>query len=168
MIRAIVAQWIADEAIHGVLVTGGTGFTGRDSTPEAILPLLDKEMPGFGEMFRVLSFEEIGTSTLQSRAFAGPRQQYVRVLSAGLDVGVPHGVGEADSRAARCDDAAVQSRGVDAALARELVFSLVIPAEAGIHFALSFGASRKPTHVHVRFVRPSWRPVTFFCLPKRK
>ena len=71
VIRAIVAQWIADDDIQGVLVTGGTGFTGRDSTPEAILPLLDKEMPGFGEMFRVLSYEEIGTATLQSRAFAG-------------------------------------------------------------------------------------------------
>ena len=70
-IRAIVSEWIADENVHGILVTGGTGFTGRDSTPEAIRPLLDKEMPGFGEMFRVLSFEEIGTSTLQSRAFAG-------------------------------------------------------------------------------------------------
>lgn len=70
-IRAAVAQWIADEDVHGVLVTGGTGFTGRDSTPEAILPLLDKEMPGFGETFRALSFEEIGTSTMQSRAFAG-------------------------------------------------------------------------------------------------
>jgi polyphosphate kinase 2 len=57
--------------VDGILVTGGTGFTGRDSTPEALRPLLDKEMPGFGEMFRVLSFEEIGTSTLQSRAFAG-------------------------------------------------------------------------------------------------
>jgi molybdenum cofactor biosynthesis protein B len=71
MIRAIVAAWIADADVHGVLVTGGTGFTGRDSTPEAIMPLLDKEMPGFGEMFRALSFDEIGTSTLQSRAFAG-------------------------------------------------------------------------------------------------
>ena len=70
-LRAQVSQWIADEGIDGILVTGGTGFTGRDSTPEALLPLLDKEMPGFGEMFRVLSFEEIGTSTLQSRAFAG-------------------------------------------------------------------------------------------------
>jgi molybdenum cofactor biosynthesis protein B len=70
-IRAIVAQWIADDEVQGVLVTGGTGFTGRDSTPEAIAPLLDKEMPGFGEMFRVLSYDEIGTSTLQSRAFAG-------------------------------------------------------------------------------------------------
>ena len=69
--RAIVSRWIADDAVHGILVTGGTGFTGRDSTPEAIAPLLDKAMPGFGEMFRVLSFDEIGTSTLQSRAFAG-------------------------------------------------------------------------------------------------
>ena len=69
--RAIVSRWIADEGVHGILVTGGTGFTGRDSTPEALGPLLDKEMPGFGEMFRVLSFDEIGTSTLQSRAFAG-------------------------------------------------------------------------------------------------
>ena len=71
LVRAIVATWIADPAVDGVLVTGGTGFTGRDSTPEALLPLLDKEMPGFGELFRALSFEEIGTSTLQSRAFAG-------------------------------------------------------------------------------------------------
>lgn len=71
LLRARVSAWIADDAVHGILVTGGTGFTGRDSTPEALLPLLDKEMPGFGEMFRALSFEEIGTSTLQSRAFAG-------------------------------------------------------------------------------------------------
>ena len=70
-LRAIVSRWIADAAIDGVIVTGGTGFTGRDSTPEALLPLLDKEMPGFGELFRALSFDEIGTSTLQSRAFAG-------------------------------------------------------------------------------------------------
>ena len=70
-LRALVSRWIADDAVDGILVTGGTGFTGRDSTPEALLPLLDKEMPGFGELFRALSFEEIGTSTLQSRAFAG-------------------------------------------------------------------------------------------------
>lgn len=70
-LRAKVSQWIADEHVDGILVTGGTGFTGRDSTPEALLPLLDKPMPGFGELFRALSFEEIGTSTLQSRAFAG-------------------------------------------------------------------------------------------------
>lgn len=71
LLRARVSAWIADEGVDGILVTGGTGFTGRDSTPEALLPLLDKQMPGFGEMFRALSFEEIGTSTLQSRAFAG-------------------------------------------------------------------------------------------------
>jgi molybdenum cofactor biosynthesis protein B, proteobacterial len=70
-LRALVSKWIADPAVDGILVTGGTGFTGRDSTPEALLPLLDKEMPGFGELFRAISFEEIGTSALQSRAFAG-------------------------------------------------------------------------------------------------
>ncbi|MGH8144963.1 MAG: molybdenum cofactor biosynthesis protein B [Rhodanobacteraceae bacterium] len=74
-IRAQVATWIADADVHGVLITGGTGFTGRDSTPEAVLPLLDKEMPGFGELFRAVSFEEIGTSSLQSRAFAGLSNQ---------------------------------------------------------------------------------------------
>ena len=70
-LRAIVSAWIADPAVHGILVTGGTGFTGRDSTPEAVEPLLDKAMPGFGELFRAISFDEIGSSTLQSRAFAG-------------------------------------------------------------------------------------------------
>jgi len=70
-LRAQVSAWIADEAVDGVLVTGGTGFTGRDSTSEALLPLLDKQMDGFGELFRALSFEDIGTSSLQSRAFAG-------------------------------------------------------------------------------------------------
>ena len=69
--RALVSRWIAEDGVDGIIVTGGTGFTGRDSTPEALLPLLDKEMPGFGELFRAISFEEIGTSTLQSRAFAG-------------------------------------------------------------------------------------------------
>lgn len=69
--RALVSKWIAAADVDGVLVTGGTGFTGRDSTPEALLPLLDKQMPGFGELFRAISFEEIGTSSLQSRAFAG-------------------------------------------------------------------------------------------------
>jgi len=70
-LRALVSRWIADDNVDGILVTGGTGFTGRDSTPEALLPLLDKTMPGFGELFRAISFAEIGTSSLQSRAFAG-------------------------------------------------------------------------------------------------
>jgi len=70
-LRALVSKWIADDTVDGILVTGGTGFTGRDSTPEALLPLLDKQMPGFGELFRAVSVEDIGTSALQSRAFAG-------------------------------------------------------------------------------------------------
>ncbi|MFT4248403.1 MAG: molybdenum cofactor biosynthesis protein B [Pseudomonas sp.] len=70
-LRAIVSAWIADPAVDGILVSGGTGFTGRDSTPEALEPLLDKTMPGFGELFRAISFEQIGTAALQSRAFAG-------------------------------------------------------------------------------------------------
>ncbi|MEZ5565225.1 MAG: molybdenum cofactor biosynthesis protein B [Gammaproteobacteria bacterium] len=70
-IRATVSTWIADPAIDVILTTGGTGVTGRDGTPEAIEPLLDKVIEGFGEMFRQLSWEDIGTSTLQSRALAG-------------------------------------------------------------------------------------------------
>lgn len=69
--RAIVSAWIADPAVEAVLVTGGTGFTGRDSTPEALSVLFDKTVDGFGELFRHLSFQEIGTSTIQSRALAG-------------------------------------------------------------------------------------------------
>ncbi len=70
-IRAIVSNWIATDKLDVVITTGGTGVTGRDGTPESIKPLLDKEITGFGEMFRVLSYETIKTSTLQSRAFAG-------------------------------------------------------------------------------------------------
>ena len=70
-IRAVVSDWIVRPEIQVVLITGGTGFTGRDSTPEAITPLLDKMVDGFGELFRHVSWEEIGTSTLQSRALAG-------------------------------------------------------------------------------------------------
>jgi len=70
-IRAVISQWIIDENIQAVITTGGTGVTGRDGTPEAIRPLLDKEIEGFGEMFRAISYDEINTSTLQSRALAG-------------------------------------------------------------------------------------------------
>lgn len=70
-IRAVISQWVADDAIQGILVTGGTGFTGRDSTPEAVTPLFDKTVEGFGELFRQISFAQIGTSTIQSRAVAG-------------------------------------------------------------------------------------------------
>lgn len=70
-IRSVLSQWIAEPDVDVVLSTGGTGVTGRDGTPEAVKPLLDKEIEGFGEMFRVLSYNDIKTSTLQSRALAG-------------------------------------------------------------------------------------------------
>ena len=69
--RAVVSKWIADEKVQAIITTGGTGFSGRDSTPEAISPLLDKKIDGFGELFRAVSYEEIGTSTIQSRCLAG-------------------------------------------------------------------------------------------------
>ena len=70
-IRSEVSRWIADAGVQVVISSGGTGLTGRDGTPEAVAPLLDKTIDGFGELFRVLSFETIGTSSLQSRALAG-------------------------------------------------------------------------------------------------
>ncbi len=70
-LRAQVSNWIADPAIHAIITTGGTGFTERDNTPEALTPLFDKAIEGFGEIFRHVSLLEIGTSTIQSRAFGG-------------------------------------------------------------------------------------------------
>ena len=70
-IRAEVSRWIADPGVQVVITSGGTGLAGRDGTPEAVAPLLDKVIEGFGELFRVLSFETIGTSSLQSRCLAG-------------------------------------------------------------------------------------------------
>ncbi len=70
-IRSVVSQWVADKSIEAILITGGTGFSERDSTPEAVQPLFDKEVKGYGELFRQVSYDEIGTSTIQSRALAG-------------------------------------------------------------------------------------------------
>ncbi|MBU2884544.1 molybdenum cofactor biosynthesis protein B [Gilvimarinus agarilyticus] len=70
-IRALVSNWIAGDDIQVVLITGGTGFAGRDSTVEAVTPLFDKTVVGFGELFRQVSYREIGSSTIQSRATAG-------------------------------------------------------------------------------------------------
>jgi molybdenum cofactor biosynthesis protein B len=70
-IRAVVSAWIADPEIQAVITTGGTGLTGRDGTPEAVAPLLDKQIDGFGETFRAVSLAQIRTSTIQSRAVAG-------------------------------------------------------------------------------------------------
>jgi molybdenum cofactor biosynthesis protein B len=85
-IRAMVSRWIADDRADVVITTGGTGLTGRDGTPEAVAPLLDKTIEGFGELFRLLSFETIGTSTLQSRALAGVANgTVIYVLPGSLD-----------------------------------------------------------------------------------
>lgn len=70
-IRAQVATWIADEQVQVVLITGGTGFTGRDNTPEAVECLLERRVDGFGELFRALSILDVSASTVQSRALAG-------------------------------------------------------------------------------------------------
>jgi len=70
-IRAVVSKWIASPDVDAIICTGGTGVTGRDGTPEAVAVLLEKSIEGFGEMFRMLSYEEIGTSSLQSRCLAG-------------------------------------------------------------------------------------------------
>ena len=70
-IRAVLARWIVDPAVDIILTTGGTGLTGRDGTPEAVIPLFDKVIEGFGEMFRQISYDEISTSTIQSRVTAG-------------------------------------------------------------------------------------------------
>ena len=85
-IRAVLSSWIADPAVQVVISSGGTGLTGRDGTPEAVAPLLDKTIDGFGELFRVLSFETIGTSSLQSRCLAGvANSTVVFVLPGSLD-----------------------------------------------------------------------------------
>ncbi|MCW8907430.1 MAG: molybdenum cofactor biosynthesis protein B [Sedimenticola sp.] len=73
--RAIFSRWIADPEVHVIISTGGTGITGRDSTPEAVMPLLEKSIEGFGELFRSVSLEEIGASAIQSRAIAGLTNQ---------------------------------------------------------------------------------------------
>lgn len=70
-LRAVVSAWIVDQQVQAIVVTGGTGFSARDSTPEALRPLFDKPIEGFGELFRQVSLEDIGTSTIQSRALAG-------------------------------------------------------------------------------------------------
>lgn len=80
-IRAAASPWIADPECDAIISTGGTGVTGRDGTPEALTPLFDKELQGFGEMFRNISFEEIGTSTIQSRCTAGvANSTYIFIL----------------------------------------------------------------------------------------
>ncbi|OON38867.1 molybdenum cofactor biosynthesis protein B [Izhakiella australiensis] len=74
-IRAVVSNWIASRDVQVVIVNGGTGFYDKNCTPEALLPLFDRQVEGFGELFRMVSWEEIGSATLQSRAVAGLANQ---------------------------------------------------------------------------------------------
>lgn len=76
-LRAQVSAWIASDDVQAILINGGTGFTDGDVTPEAIAPLFDREIEGFGELFRMVSYEDIGTATIQSRAIAGLANQTV-------------------------------------------------------------------------------------------
>lgn len=92
VIRAQLAQWIADPGIDVVIATGGTGVTPRDVTPEALAPLVTKAIPGFGELFRWLSFQDIGSSTIQSRADAALCGQTYVFLLPGSTSGVRTGV----------------------------------------------------------------------------
>lgn len=91
-IRAQLAQWIADPGVEVVIATGGTGVTPRDVTPEALAPLVTKHIPGFGELFRQLSFAEIGTATIQSRAEAALCGQTYVFLLPGSTAGVKLGI----------------------------------------------------------------------------
>jgi len=84
--RALISRWIADDNVQAIIITGGTGMTGRDVTPEAITPLFDKRIEGFGELFRMLSYDDIQTSTVQSRALAG-------LANATLVFGIPGSTG---------------------------------------------------------------------------
>jgi molybdenum cofactor biosynthesis protein B len=70
-IRAVISEWIASKEVQVIITTGGTGFTVRDNTPEAVKPLFDREIEGFGELFRHITYTELGTSTVQSRALGG-------------------------------------------------------------------------------------------------
>lgn len=108
-IRAQVATWIAEDSVQVVLITGGTGFTGRDSTPEAVACLLDKQVDGFGELFRQISLADIGTSTIQSRALAG-HQRHPGLLPAGLHQCLPHCLGRHPRRATGRPSSPVQLR----------------------------------------------------------
>jgi molybdenum cofactor biosynthesis protein B len=92
VIRAQLAQWIADPGVDVVIATGGTGVTPRDVTPEALAPLITKPISGFGELFRWLSFQEIGTSTIQSRAEAALCGQTYVFLLPGSTSGVRTGI----------------------------------------------------------------------------
>lgn len=71
LIQAQVREWVADSEVDVIITNGGTGITGRDVTPEALMPIFEKQIEGFGELFRMISYQKVGTSTMQSRAVGG-------------------------------------------------------------------------------------------------
>ena len=113
-----VAAWIADPAIDVVITTGGTGFTGRDVTPDAVRPLFEKEIDGFAAIFHAISFQKIGTSTIQSRACAGPDERDLHLLPAGLARRLPRRLGRHPRPAVRQPPPALQFRRDHAAARR--------------------------------------------------
>ena len=114
-IRAQVKKWIDDPKVEAVITTGGTGVTGRDVTPEALEGLFEKRIEGFGEVFRWISFQKIGTSTMQSRAIAGRRQRNLHLRPAGLDRRLQGRLGRHLAPAARHPLPPLQLRRADAA-----------------------------------------------------
>ena len=117
-IEAQLRQWIADPEVDAVIATGGTGVTGRDVTPEAFEAVFEKEIPGFGELFRMISFDKIGSSTIQSRAMAGGGGRHLPVRRAGLDRRLPRRLGRDPGLPARRPAQALQLRRADAAAQR--------------------------------------------------
>jgi molybdenum cofactor biosynthesis protein B len=109
-IRERVEAWLRDPGVDVVITTGGTGFTGRDVTPEALEPLFEKRMDGFSAVFHRISYDKIGTSTLQSRATAGGRAGDLRVRAAGLARRLPRRLGRDPGPAARLPAPALQLR----------------------------------------------------------
>ena len=115
-LRRVVSAWIADDAVQVVLVTGGTGFSGRDSTPEALGVLFDKHVEGFGELFRQVSLDEIGPSTIQSRCLAGVANGTLIFCLPGSNNACATGwdkiiANQLDSRTRPCNFAGLVSRG---------------------------------------------------------
>ena len=106
--------WIADPAIDVVISTGGTGVTGRDVTPEAFHAIYDKHIAGFGELFRMLTYEKVGTSTMQSRAAARRRRRHLSVRPAGLARRLPRRLGRDPEVPARQPPPPLQSGRTDA------------------------------------------------------
>jgi len=119
--RATVSAWIAGSRVQVIVATGGAGVTGSDGTPDAVAPLLDKRLEGFGELFRMLSYEEIGTSTLASCALGGVRdQRHLYFLSAGLKRRLPNRLDAHYRAAARQPRQALQPGNADTQAAGKL------------------------------------------------